>query len=282
MTLQHLIGSGKYGEIHKVLHNGKWFAGKKIYENTLPGYPIKPASDQMKKLTKEITTLLQSTKHPNIENYEVVLEQSPTLLLLSELLPENLDKFIMRLKEKMQVYLHVNICNDMAQGLQYLHNAGIIHKNLHSGNVLITHELQAKIADYICPQVLAMDSTTIKQAYLAPEVKDKSLHTYSSDIYSLGTLFFQTVTTHLPADTAILLETKQTIKDVDKVPSHHPLHMVIQQCLNINELVRPSVNEVCNKVAEAKEMPQYILSLDMYGKKVSILYYALAIVLSQK
>ena len=270
MTFQYPMGNGQYGDTYKVGYNGKWFAGKKIHER------IKPNSNQMDKLLKDATKLLQSIKHPNTEMYEVALEQTSTLVLLSELLPENLDKFIIRLKEKMQVYLLINICDDMAQGLQYLHSAGIVHKNLHSNNVLITHELRAKIADYICPQVLLLDKvgTDLFKAYLAnyqaPEVKNNSLCTYSSDVFSLGALFFQTVTTNLP--TADINTLPENIQTSNKVPRHHPLHMVIQQCLHANELARPSVNEVSNKVAEAKETPQYILSLDLHRRKVSAQY----------
>ena len=270
--LDHLIGSGQYGEVHKVNYNRNWFACKKIHERILSSHPNKQHSDQMDKLMKEITKLLQSTKHPNIEKYELVLEQAPTFLLLAELLPENLNKFITRLKEKMHVCLQVNICNDMTLGLQYLHSAGIVHRNLHSNNVLITHELHAKIADYICPQWLSVDnssSSTTNKAFLAPEIKSNSLCTYSSDVFSLGMLFFQTVTTYLPADIDALSERKQTLTDPNKVPSHHPLHMVIKQCLTTGESARPSANEVCNKVVEAKKTPQYILSLELQGRKVS-------------
>ena len=269
------MGSGQYGDIYKVNYNGKWFACKKVQERILLSYPIQSHSELIDKLIKEITELLQSIKHPNIEKYKLVLEQAPTFLLLSELLPENLDKFIKRLKEKMHIYLQVNICNDMAQGLQYLHSAGIVHKNLHSNNVLITHELHAKIADYICPQVLSVDheSTALFKAYLATyqahEVKNNSLHTYSSDVFSLGALFFQTATSNLPTDVDAMPERTQPMNNINKVLKHNPLHMVIEQCLNVNELTRPSMNEVCNEVAEAKETPQYIFSLELHGRKVS-------------
>ena len=247
-----------------------WFACKKIHQTILSSYSAKQP-DQMEKLTREITKLLQSLKHPNIEKYEAVLEQSPNYLLLSELLYENLENFVTRLKGKTQIYLQVNICTDMALGLQYLHSAGIIHKNLHSRNVLITHELQAKLADFICPQVLSVydvANTTTNKAILAPEVTSNLLHTYSSDIYSLGVLFFQMVTSHLPTNTGNFSEEKHPV--TNKVPIHHPLYMVIQSCLNANELTRPSINEVRNKVAvNAKETPQYILSLDLHGQKVS-------------
>ena len=273
MTLQELIGSGKYGEMHKVTYNGKLFACKKIHEGIVPSYPTKSQSEWINETTKEIMKLIQTIKHPNIEKYEMVLEQAPTFLLLSELLPDNLDNFIFQLNDKMHVYLQVNICHDMALGLQYLHSAGIAHKNLHCGNVLITHEIHAKIADYICPQVLAMDnatSTASDEAYLASKVKSNELHDFSSDVFSLGTLFFQTVTTYLPTEIYILPERIRSVKDIDKVPSDHPLHMVIRQSLVTNELARPSVNEVSNAMAKAKENPQYILSLNLHGKKVSI------------
>jgi len=64
----------------------------------------------------------------------------------------------------------------MVTGLQYLHDFGVIHRNVHGRNVLITQDRRAKIADYtICPQ--------LKYFLLPPEVIiDKSQYSEKSDI----------------------------------------------------------------------------------------------------
>ena len=273
------MGGGQYGETYKVNHNGRWLACKKIHEAILSYYPSKLHTEQMKKLLKQINEVMESVKHPNIEKYDMVVEQTPTFLLLSELLFENLDKFVTRLKDKIPLHLQVNVCHDMAQGLHYLHSVGIVHKNLHSNNILITDQFQAKIADYICPQVLRGDksvSDTTKRVFHAPEIKSILFNSYSSDIFSLGILFFLTVSTHLPAVADLYLTTdidllpKKAETKIDKIPNHHPLYSLIKECLSINKSSRPSASQVCNGVVEAKKTSQYILS---YRTNVSLYSY---------
>ena len=212
------MGGGQYGETYKVNHSGRWFACKKVHETILSHYPSKLHAEQMKKLLKQINEVIESIKHPNIEKYDMVVEQVPTFLLLSELLFENLDKFVTRLKDKIPLRLQVDVCHDIAQGLHYLHSVGIVHKNLHSNNILITDQFQAKIADYICPHVLSEDksvSDTANKTFLAPKVKSNSSNSYSSDIFSLGILFFLTVSTNLPAVADVQLP-----KDIDRSPKN--------------------------------------------------------------
>ena len=263
------MGGGRYGETYKVNHNGRWFACKKIHQTILSHYPSKLHTEQMKKLLKQISEVIESIIHPNIEKYDMVVQQVPTFLLLSELLFENLDKFVTRLKDKIPLYLQVDICHDMAQGLDYLHSVGIVHKNLHSNNILITDQFQAKIADYICPQVLSGDksvSDIASKAFLAPEVKSNSSNSYSSNIFSLGILFFLTVSNPLPAVADLHLPTdidhlpKKAKTQMDKIPNHHPLHNLIKECLNLNKVNQPSAEQVCNGVVKAKKSPQYNLS----------------------
>ena len=278
------MGGGQYGETYKVNHNGRWFACKKIHQTILSHYPSKLHTEKMKKLLKQINEVMELIKHPNIEKYDMVVEQVPTFLLLSELLFENLDKFVTRLKDKIPLRLQVDVCHDMAQGLCYLHSVAIVHKNLHSNNILITDQFQAKIADYICPQVLSEDksvSDTANKAFLAPEVKSNSstCNSYSSNIFSLGILFFLTVSTNLPAVADVHLPTdidglpKNTETKIDKIPNHHPLHDLVKECLHINKLSRPSAKQVRNGVVKAKKSPQYILSYRMNVSMCSYIFH---------
>ena len=278
------MGGGQYGKTYKVNHNGRWFACKKIHEAILSHYPSKLHTEQMKKLLKQINEVMESVKHPNIEKYDMVVEQTPTLLLLSELLLENLDKFVTRLKDKIPLRLQVNVCHDMAQGLHYLHSVGIVHKNLHSNNILITDQFQAKIADYICPQVLSRDksvSDTASRAFWAPEVKSISSNSYSSDIFSLGILFFVTVSTHLPAVANLHLTTdidhlpKKAETKIDRISNHHPLYSLIKECLSMNKSSRPSATQVCNGVVEAKKTSQYMLSYRMNVSIYTVAMYSM-------
>ena len=237
------------------------------------------SSDDIKKLVKEISLILPMTKHINVENIEAIVQHSPTSIptILSEFVPHNLDTFIASIQGSLPVYTQIDLCQDMAEGLAFLHEAGIAHTNLHGHNVLLNTEPGAKIADYICPQVCkSVDDTvsTINQYYLAPEVvKAKKRPTQLSAVFSVGVLFLQAVTgqSPCPSDELELVETERRKQDLQKVSTSHPLILVIQQCLRDNGSERPSVTDLLSSISSAKDSIQYRRSIILKGKEVCII-----------
>jgi len=205
--------------------------------------------------------------HPNIELFVKVIQLNPRSppTLLSELLNENLDTFVVRMEGKCTDSNQINLCHDMAKGLQYLHRSGVIHKNLHGRNVLITSNGAAKIADYVSPQVISLSVTrTIPPAniaYLPPEViEDKAQYSDQSDIYSLGVLFMQTVTQKIPsltekAKSSIVAKRKEEVYKI----KYHTLLPTLLWCLNTSKSARPFVDQVCEAIAVVKYTPQDVM-----------------------
>ena len=199
-------------------------------------------------------------------------------MLLSELLPENLDMFTTRMKGKLPLYQQLDLCNDMASGLQYLHDAGIVHTNLHGRNVLVSHDGHAKIGDYICPQVISSNEEvpTHNIPYLPPEaIEDKSHCNEQSDIYSLGVLFLQVASQDIPEPTKkIELSKLQKRREGLAGIKDHPLFLIIYKCLNNLRVVRPSINQMLEEILIAKQSPRSLLSNSMYCKvsKVYTIY----------
>ena len=231
--------------------------------------------DDVKEIIKQITKILSTVKHPNVEQFVLVSQQSPTSspTLVSELLPYNLDSFIAQNKDSLTVDIQLDLCHDMAEGLNFLLTAGILHTNLHGRNVLVSHEPKAKIADYICPQVLtAVDDSITDQYYLAPEViKSKQPHTELSTVFSLGVLCLQTVTGHPPppSDELELSETKQRVVDLQEVDNAHPLMPIIQQCLSDSEGRRLSLSKVPSQIRGIRN--EYVMSTNVSCRYLSII-----------
>ena len=215
--------------------------------------------DSAKLMIKQITRFF-NVKHPNVEQSVLLPQQSTTSspILISELLPYNLDSFIAQNKEALPVGVQLDLCHDMAAGLSYLLTAGILHTNLHGRNVLVSDEPKAKIADYICPQVLtAVDDVATDQYYMAPElIKSKQLPTKFSAVFSLGVLCLQTVTDHppRPGGELELSETERRIADLQEVDNTHPLLPIIQQCLSDNERSRPSLSEIPSQIRGKRDI----------------------------
>ena len=263
------LGSGQFGVVHKFCdHNKKLYAGKTLYRDIIPGYPSLSAEQhsQFSESIEDTSIIFTTYDHPHVEKFEAIFQLSssnpPTLL--SELLFENLDMFTTRIKGEYEVYKQLELCHDMAKGLQYLHSAGIIHKNLHGRNILLNENARAKIADYVIPQLLEISKKgdLSDVAYLSPEaVKNRSLCTEHSDVYSLGVLFLQVAIQKLPASTDNTeLSKLSKRKEELSFAKHHPLLTTILQCLSTIRLARPSVNRIYKALEAAKKTPQSVIS----------------------
>jgi serine/threonine-protein kinase len=107
----------------------------------------------------------------------------------------------------------VQILRDACQGLDYAHRAGVVHRDVKPGNLLITKEMHTtKIADFGIAK--AAELTRITQvgsvlgtaAYLSPEQAHGDEAGPSSDIYSLGVCAYQFLTGRLPHEYGSLTE----------------------------------------------------------------------------
>jgi len=242
-----------------------------LHKHFIPGFP-NISTDHLTKYAKKIelnTIEFTSIDHTNIEIFKGVLQLTPDSppTLVSEFFPLNLDTFIAQ--NKCAICKQLELCHDMAKGLQYLHSVNIIHYNLHGRNILIGSDGSAKIADYVCPQVITAVSSTasINVAYLPPEViEDRSNYTAQSDIYSIGVLFLQVITQKIPALTnkterAKLRKRKEELSGA----TGHLLRPTILQCLNTIVFSRPLIENVCQAVADAKKAPQSVMSAASHG-----------------
>ncbi len=106
--------------------------------------------------------------------------------------------------ERMQVSEVVRLMAQMAAGLQAIHEAGIVHRDMKPENILLTKEGNVKIADFGIarnrhgPKLTEHGGVVGTVEYVAPEYMLKSHVDWRSDIYALGILAYEMVTGEAP------------------------------------------------------------------------------------
>lgn len=220
----------------------------------------------MNKLVENFTLecfLASEFSHPNVEQFVkiVQLEDGGVPVIITELLTESLTVYVSCNCKNLHYDLQLSMCSDMALGLKYLHFQQIIHRNLHGFNVLMTHDHHAKIADYLCPCLLTDIVPSTSSDYLHPQTK---LITVKSNVFTLAVLFLQVITKYYPrpSNDTSLSELERRSIDLQSVTKSHPLLSLIYNCLNDDEVVRPSTKEVCDQLANlivCKENPRAMM-----------------------
>jgi serine/threonine-protein kinase len=161
----------------------------------------------------------------------------------------------------------VELARQACAGLEHAHRAGLVHRDVKPGNLLVRGDGTLKIADFGIAR--ASETTQLTQAgtilgtaaYLSPEQASGDPVTAAADIYSLGAVVYELLTGRPPYafDTVaelLALRRRSTVDAphavVPEVP--RPLSELVLRCLDSDPARRPaSAAELGAELAAALE-----------------------------
>ncbi|XP_036302001.1 mitogen-activated protein kinase kinase kinase 13 [Pipistrellus kuhlii] len=145
---------------------------------------------------------LRKLKHPNIIAFKGVCTQAPCYCIIMEYCAHGQLYEVLRAGRKITPRLLVDWSTGIASGMNYLHLHKIIHRDLKSPNVLVTHTDAVKISDFGTSKELSDKSTKMSfagtVAWMAPEVIRNEPVSEKVDIWSFGVVLWELLTGEIP------------------------------------------------------------------------------------
>ncbi len=208
--LKKFLGGGRVGKV---------YLAKDAKTNTNVAIKIltdRPHLERERNLFLREFSAVQTLNHPGVVK---VYDQGTDYFTMEYVEGEPLSK--LKGSDVAQIF---EVGMDITRVLEYIHRQGVIHRDLKPENIKLCGLCQVKILDFgfaighDVANLLAVGNTDIAGTlnYMAPEVIKGFQVDPRADLYSLGIIFYELVTGHLPSKSSDILTT--VVKQVETTP----------------------------------------------------------------
>jgi len=238
--------------------------------------------ERLARFEREAKTLAQ-LNHPNVAGIHGVEERDGTRYLVleyveGETLAERLDRGALPVDEAIEIAVQI------AAGVEAAHDAGVVHRDLKPGNVIITPEGKAKVLDFGLARTEESQSTTGMSeaatltspahtptlpgvilgtaAYMSPEQARGRRVDKRTDIWSFGVMLYEMLAGASPfvgetvSDSIGAVLHKQV--DLELLPPNTPpaVRRVISRCVERDKSLRyRDIGDVRIELLRARDEP---------------------------
>ncbi|XP_058440052.1 serine/threonine-protein kinase PLK4 isoform X4 [Marmota monax] len=244
----NLLGKGSFAGVYRAesIHTGLEVAIKMIDKKAMY------KAGMVQRVQNEVKIHCQ-LKHPSIlELYNYFEDNNYVYLVLEMCHNGEMNRY---LKNRMKPFSENEARHFMHQiitGMLYLHSHGILHRDLTLSNLLLTRNMNIKIADFGLATQLTMPhekhyTLCGTPNYISPEIATRSAHGLESDVWSLGCMFYTLLIGRPPFDTDTV---KNTLNKVVLADYEMPTFLsreakdLIHQLLRRNPADRLSLSSI--------------------------------------
>ncbi|KAL9667243.1 hypothetical protein QQ045_001594 [Rhodiola kirilowii] len=194
----HLLGRGSYGSVYEAMSvDGSFFAIKEV---SLVDQGTQ-AKQSVYQLEQEID-LLSRFEHENIVRYYGTDKDESNLYIFLELVSKGSLASLHQRYELQDSQVSV-YTRQILKGLRYLHDQGLVHRDIKCANILVDANGSVKLADFGLAKAAKLNDVKSCKGtafWMAPEVVNRKNQGYglAADIWSLGCTVLEMLTQKTP------------------------------------------------------------------------------------
>jgi serine/threonine-protein kinase len=192
------VGAGGMGTVYRVSHRA---SGRVAAAKVMSGGAVAPRA--LERFHNE-ARILQALSHPSISAmYELLEVDGAPCLVMEYVDGETLDQ-LLRMRGPFPVADAVRILSSLADAVGYIHQRGVIHRDLKTNNIKIDSRGAVKLLDFGiataegAPRLTSTGNVVGTLMSLAPEQLRTGHAEPRSDIWALGILFYELLTGRPP------------------------------------------------------------------------------------
>ncbi|WP_066902710.1 serine/threonine-protein kinase [Millisia brevis] len=231
--LQRLIATGGMGQVWEAVDNR---LDRRVAVKILkPEFSTDAEFSERFRVEARTTALLNHPGIAGVHDYGEITDpdgQTTSYLVMELVVGEPLNAVLARMG-RLPVRLALDMLEQTGRALQAAHSAGIVHRDVKPGNIMITPAGQVKITDFGIAK--AVDASPVTRTgmvmgtaqYIAPEQAVGDDATAASDVYSLGVVGYEALSGKRPfsGDGALTVAMKHVRETPPPLPTDLPANV---------------------------------------------------------